>query len=119
MNTEQQKISDIAHAIWINEGMPDGEQIIETHYGPMKLKEKHWMEATHNYIVDLWIEYKSCMITASEMGKHDGEMGTNICNICNELRSRANKVRVEAWHIINNLPTYTMYKSIYELELLW
>lgn len=58
------EISKIAHQIWINEGQPDGEQIIETIYGPMKLREKHWMEAKHKYIhnVDLEIGIEALRI---------------------------------------------------------
>lgn len=35
-----------AHSFWRQDGCPDGEEVIKTLFGNIKIKELHWMKAT-------------------------------------------------------------------------
>lgn len=38
-------VRDLSHQIWLDEGKLDGEEIVETANGQMRLKDLHWIKA--------------------------------------------------------------------------
>lgn len=65
-------IREWAHAFWEQDGRPNGEEIIKTIFGKMKIKELHWMKASG--IQDFDIEILRDMYAIHNNNWTDGEI---------------------------------------------